>query len=780
MTAIDASVDLTADLLLAVERDEVRVHYLPIVGLTNGLVVGVEALARWHRADRVLDTQVFLGLAERTGSIVDIGHRVMERAFADVMRWNTRNPARSPLRLSVNLSLRQLEHPDFVNRLHGLLDATGFDASSLWLEVGEDSLHALGHAVGPILLSLQERGIRLSVDDFGTGASSLVALQRYHLDELKIDRSFVAQMDADGDAATIVRGVVRLAQSLGLDTVAEGVERPVQEQMLRSLGCELAQGWLYARPGEDLDATIATADRAANDSLDRRPAENQELWEGSPSALSATRFVEAVFESAPIGMVLIDEAGRHLAANPAVARLLGREVDELLDMTCWEAVHPEDLREDLAGMDALLRGECPTYVVEERVVGRDGLPRWVEVTVTGVPGDHQANGTHARLLRQVRSIEETRRASEDAAVLRSVVAASPDALVITDELGRCTLWNPAAERLFGWTEKEMLGSTLTRLVDARSQLFLARTVGDATAGAAVRWPDATWLSSTGEERAVDVTFGPIVDASGTRMGLVVLARDVSEQRAAAAELALAHEALGLHAADVAAANVRLETFASTLSHDLMQPVVALDGFLSLLREEATELDDEHREWLAGALRGKDRVSAAIDALYRNAVDEELSLVPVDMARLVSDLVPGLIAEIGGAEVIVGDLPTVAADWGLVTQILANLIQNAGRYRHEERPLVVDLQARTDGADAWVIVVADTGKGISTDELEAVFQPGRRGRSADGVGGTGTGLATVRTLMQRMGGEAWAEPEPSGGVRMCLRFQGALVTAPTAH
>ncbi len=769
---METPTDLAADLQLAVEREELRVHYLPMVDLADGTVIGVEALARWHRADRVLDTQLFLALAEKTGAIVEIGRWVMRRACEDVTTWNQAWPDRAPLRLAVNLSLHQLTEPAAVERLAVMLEETGFDAGDLSLEVSEDSLHELGHAVGPTLLALKDLGIRLSVDDFGTGASSLVALQRYHLDELKIDRSFVAQMDVDGDAATIVRGVVRLAQSLGLDTVAEGVERPVQEQMLHALGCDVVQGWLYAKPAEDLAATVALAEAAAAESLARRPTEHQELWDGDATARSASRFFDAVFESTPIGMVLIDETGRHLAANPAVAHILGREADDLLTMTCWESVHPEDLLADLSGMDDLLRGDSSTYVVEERVIDAEGQARWVEVTVSGVPGDHQANGTSARLLRQVRSIGDSRRANEDAAVLRSVVEASPDALIITDDMGRCTLWNPAAEQLFGWTQADMVGSSLTRLVAATAQVRLARVLGDATAGMAVRWSDATWVGSSGDPCAVDVTIGPILDASGARIGLVTLARDVTESRAAAIAVAEAHEALGLHAAELAAANTRLATFAGTLSHDLLQPVVALDGYLGLLERDATELDDEHREWLLGAIKGKERVSEAISALYRNAVDEELPLVSVDLAEVVSDLVPTLVGELGDAQVIVGDLPLVAADRGLVTQILANLVQNAGRYRHEARPLIVDVQARPEGASAWVLVVADNGKGISTDELESVFEAGKRGRSSDGVYGTGTGLATVRTLMQRMRGEIWAEPEPSGGVRMCLRFQNA--------
>lgn len=759
---------LAADLQRAIERDELRVHYLPIVGLRDGRVIGVEALARWHRGDRMVDTQQFVSLAEKTGAIVPIGRWVMERACQDVTAWSAEHPDRAPLRLAVNLSLHQLTEPDAVGHLAAMLERTGLDPVQLSLEVSEDSLHELGQAVGPTLLALKQLGIRLSVDDFGTGASSLLALQRYHLDELKIDRSFVAQMDADGDAAAIVRGVVGLAESLGLDTVAEGVERPAQEQMLRGLRCGAAQGWLYARPGADVAAVVIQAEEAAVGSLQRKPVEHGELWRGTPAPATAARFFEAVFEAAPIGMALVDDTGRHIAANPALGRLLGHRDNELLDKTCWEVVHPEDLQRDLAGMDALLQGECLSYVVEERVVGTDGTARWVEVTVSGVPGDDRANGSPARLLRQIRSIEDSRRSSEDAAVLRSIIAASPDALIITDALGRCTHWNPAAERLFGWAEQQMVGAPLTRLVAPEAQLQLARVLADATGGGAVRWPDATWVAAGGRPCAVDVTVGPIVDSAGTRVGLVAIARDVTDQRAAAVALREAHEALEGHATDLAAANVRLESFASTLSHDLLQPVAALDGFLSLLERDAAELTADHRSWLAGAVRGKDRVAQAIDALYRNAAADDLPLVPVDLAAVVDDLVPGLVAEMGAAELVIGELPVVAADHGFVTQVLANLVQNAGRYRHEQRPLVIDIQARRDGT-SWLVVVADTGRGISTDELERVFEPGTRGRSSDGTAGSGTGLATVRTLMQRMGGEVWAEPEPAGGVRMCLRF-----------
>lgn len=759
---------MVAGLDRAVERGEMRVHYLPTVSLGDGSVIGVEALARWQLGDRLLATWEYLEVAEKTGHIVSIGRWVMDRACQEVAAWNAQHRDRPPLRLAVNVSLHQLTEPAAVERVEEVLAATSFDPALLSLEVSEDALHEMGQAAGPTLLALKRLGVRVSVDDFGTGASSLVALQRYHLDEIKIDRSFVQQMDHDEDAAAIVRGVAGLAQSLGLDTVAEGVERTAQEQMLHALGCGAAQGWLYAKPAEDLAQAVATAAEAAGRSMERKPVDHSELWASMPTSQTAARFVEAVFETAPIGMALIDETGRHVAANPAASLLLGHDVPELLEMTCWELVHPADLQADLAGMDALLAGERSTYVVEERIAGPDGETHWVEVTVSGVPGEHQAHGAPARLLRQIRSIEEIRQSRESAAVLQSVFATSPDAVIIIDPLGRCTHWNAAAEQLLGYPRASMVGAPLTKLAGPESQLRMARVLAEAAAGASVRWPDAVWLDMAGRACAVDVTVGPVEDDGGERIGLLAIVRDVTDERAAAVALSQAHEALGFHASELGAVNVRLATFAGTLVHDLRQPLTGAAGYLELLHQHASELTAEHQEWLAAALRSTSRLSEAIDALHRNAVEESLHLVPVDLGDLVARLLPDLGPELGDAEVTVGHLPTVRGDRGFLTQVLANLLQNAGRYRHPDRPLRIQIGARREGS-AWVVAVEDSGRGISTDELESVFEPGARGRSSAGTSGTGTGLATIRTLMHRMGGTVWAEPVASGGVRMCLRF-----------
>jgi signal transduction histidine kinase len=132
-------------------------------------------------------------------------------------------------------------------------------------------------------------------------------------------------------------------------------------------------------------------------------------------------------------------------------------------------------------------------------------------------------------------------------------------------------------------------------------------------------------------------------------------------------------------------------------------------------------------------------------------------------------VPPLVDEIDSAHLVMGELPVVAADPGFVAQVLANLVQNAGRYRHAQRPLRIEMRARRDQS-FWIVTVSDSGRGIRTSELEWIFERGARGHSSEGTIGTGTGLATVKTLMRRMGGDTWAEPDATGGARMCLRFR----------
>ncbi|MEY2457245.1 MAG: hypothetical protein QOK06_2339, partial [Acidimicrobiaceae bacterium] len=229
-------------------RDELRVAYQPIVRLADGRIVGVEALVRWERPGHGLVGAVdFVPVAEETGLIVAMGAWVLRAACEQIVAWDA---VVDPLNLSVNLSARQLADPSLVATVERTLAETGLAPSRLCLEVTESALASDADTADVALAALKELGVRLAIDDFGTGYATLDYVRRFSMaDELKIDRSFVAGLtDIHVPDAAIVSASIVLANALGFDTVAEGVESPEQLAVLRRLGCQYAQGYWFSRP----------------------------------------------------------------------------------------------------------------------------------------------------------------------------------------------------------------------------------------------------------------------------------------------------------------------------------------------------------------------------------------------------------------------------------------------------------------------------------------------------------------------------------------------------
>lgn len=239
---------LENELRTAVERGEFELFYQPYVDLESRMIVGLEALVRWHHPERgLLLPGEFIEVAEDTGLIVPLGQWIVTEACAQAATWRAEDPTR-PLTISVNLSPRQLYDPDFVDVAARALATSGLPAGVLTIEITENLL--LGDAVlaGTRLAQLRALGIQLAVDDFGTGYSSLAYLRRYPVDVLKIDRTFVDPLTDGPRQAALVRSIIDLATALDVDTVAEGVERPEQASALSTLGCHVAQGFYFARP----------------------------------------------------------------------------------------------------------------------------------------------------------------------------------------------------------------------------------------------------------------------------------------------------------------------------------------------------------------------------------------------------------------------------------------------------------------------------------------------------------------------------------------------------
>jgi EAL domain-containing protein (putative c-di-GMP-specific phosphodiesterase class I) len=236
------------DLLRALDRDEFGVLYQPIVALNSGAIMGVEALLRWEHPERgIVGPNVFIPIAEDTEAINSLGRFVLDETCRQIATWR-RSVLRSVdfFHVAINVSTRQLEDPTFLDHLEGLITATHLDPSWIQLELTETSLISDLESARKHLEALKGLRVRIAIDDFGTGYSSFSYLQQLPVDVVKIDQSFVATLGRPGRAGAIVQAICETAHSLGITTVAEGVETHEQIERLRELGCEVAQGFYFS------------------------------------------------------------------------------------------------------------------------------------------------------------------------------------------------------------------------------------------------------------------------------------------------------------------------------------------------------------------------------------------------------------------------------------------------------------------------------------------------------------------------------------------------------
>jgi len=253
---------LEMDLRRAVERDEFVVHYQPIITLADRRIVGFEALARWQHPERgLILPEDFIPLAEETGLIIAIDRRVMWEACLQVAAWHKRHPRHRKTTLSANVSSKQFLKPELIDFIQKALTESGLEAGDLKLEITESVAMSNPENTTAMLLRLKALDVRLQIDDFGTGYSSLSYLQRFHIDSLKIDRSFIHRLGADEESLEIVKTIILLAQNLHMEVLAEGVETETQLELLRGLGCDYAQGFYFCHPvpAEAIDELLEKA-----------------------------------------------------------------------------------------------------------------------------------------------------------------------------------------------------------------------------------------------------------------------------------------------------------------------------------------------------------------------------------------------------------------------------------------------------------------------------------------------------------------------------------------
>jgi len=322
------------DVRRAIESDAIVPCFQPIVELRTGRLAGFEVLARWAHPDHGLVLpENFIPLAEDNGLIGQLTQQILRKAFL------TASVLPEPLFLAVNISPIQLCDVDLPRLIRETADEAGFSLQRLIVEITENALVSNLKGARRIAVELKAMGCRLALDDFGTGYSSLAHLQALPFSELKVDRSFVHSMTYERGSRKIVAAVVGLGYSLGMITVAEGVETREQADMLLWLGCELGQGWLFGRalPAENIPDIIAAAPRMLSTQFS---AEGVRIAVSDLDALPAQRLaqLQAIYDGAPVGLCFLDRNLRYISLNRRLAQMNGASVEAHIGRTVSEMI----------------------------------------------------------------------------------------------------------------------------------------------------------------------------------------------------------------------------------------------------------------------------------------------------------------------------------------------------------------------------------------------------------------------------------------------------------
>jgi PAS domain S-box-containing protein/diguanylate cyclase (GGDEF)-like protein len=565
---------LAADLAAAPADGSLRLHYQPIVDLRTGRTVRREALLRWEHQGRLRMPDQFLPVAEAHGLLRSIGTWVLSRACHDAAAWQAGG---DPCGVTVNVAAVQLTH-DLPGQVAAALRSSGLAPQQLSVEVTETGLLTDVEVAGAVLSALSEREVQILLDDFGTGYSSLSHLARLPVSGIKLDRSFVAGLPGAPQQA-VVAAVAQLGASLGLATIAEGVETEDQRRMLLDLGYTHGQGWLFGRPAPAGSAPVAgepasSATERSEPGEERPPATTP----ASSTPLPTTgELLSHLVEQSHDVILTKGLDGTIWSWNPAAEQLYGWTAAEILGRSVHVIVPPHRQDELDRILAAVARGERIERHDTERVT-KDGRRVLVNLSLSPlrdaggavIGAAAIAHDVTGQRLAEARLEDRRQDEHRQAQLLANLVRHSHDAILTKGIDGTVWSWNPAAERLYGWTAAEIVGRRVHLIAPPERHEEIDQILAALRAGETVERHDTERVTKDGRRVLVNLSVSPLRDAEGRVVGASAIAHDVTAERMAAAELEhrSAQEAASRHLRE-------LGELAGTCAHDVSNSLGAI-------------------------------------------------------------------------------------------------------------------------------------------------------------------------------------------------------------
>ncbi|MGN6244221.1 MAG: EAL domain-containing protein [Motilibacteraceae bacterium] len=809
-----ARLDLVADLAAAPEDGTLRLHYQPIVDLGTGETVRREALLRWEHEGRLLAPDHFLPLAEAHGLMRRIGTWVLTRACRDGAAWAAHG---DPCGVTVNLAAAQVT-PDLPGQVDAALRAGGLPAALLSVEVTETSVLADVDLATAVLDALDERGVHILLDDFGTGFSSLSHLARLPVRGIKLDRSFVAGLPGTREHA-VVAAIGQIGAALSVATIAEGVETEEQRRLLLDLGYTHGQGWLFGRPAP-----------AAEPAADVEPVRAVETTATAASPVpplpSSSELLTNLVQHSHDAILTKGLDGTVWSWNPAAERLYGWSAAEVLGRSVHVIVPAHRHHEVDEIIDAVRRGVPRERHDAERVT-KDGRRVVVNLSVSPLrDGGGRVIGAaviaHDVTAERLAAAEVERHRQDEhrqAQLLAALVRHSHDAILTKGVDGTVWSWNPAAEQLYGWTAAEIVGQPVHLIAPPERHAEIDQILAAVRDGRPVERHDTERVTKDGRRVLVNLSVSPLLDPDGRVIGASAVARDVTAERLAAAEVEhrTAQETATRHLRELA-------ELAGTVAHDVSNSLGAILMTTAALRR-SLPAGLAAVEPVAPLLDQLEDVTEStgdlVSALSRYAQEEERDAHRCDVDAVVGDLVPVLARLAGGGRHLrcltsVGTA-TVGVSRAELDTVLINLVTNAVHAIEGEGTITIstDLVAadhpalhppvhlpaaraaggttvgggrsalaavRAGGGPGAVgqsrfaphvrrlvrLRVTDSGCGMDESVRRRAFQPlfTTRHRGSGGTG-SGLGLASVSRIVTAAGGFASLTSSPGHGTSVEL-------------
>ncbi len=508
----------TADARRALDDGQFFPFFQPLVALRSGQLSGFEVLARWKHPDLgLISPNMFIPLAERDGWIDDLTHVILRQAFTEG------KAIPSSLRLSGNLSPLQLRNSTLPEEIQSIAEQTGFSLDRVVIEITETALAENPHEARDIAIRLKALGCKIGLDDFGTGYSSLRHLQSLPFDELKVDRSFVSSMTERRESRKIVAAVIGLGQSLGLTTIAEGIETQDQADMLLWLGCDIGQGWLYGKPipAEELSATIAAPRPRATTSAQFRW---KNLAMGNLEGLPSQRLaqLQAVYDGAPVGLGFLDRNLRYINLNQKLADMHGIPLADHIGRTVSDMTGPS-----FAQIEPLLRRALQGDALSDVEVNQSPSPLGNDKTFLASyqPARDEA-GDVVGVSCAVVDFTARKRAEERLRQYERMVESLDEMIAVVDRNYRYVLANRAFLRYHGLEADKVIGHSAREVPGNVFDVLVKEKLGRCLAGSSVHFEMRYKYPQVGE-RDLTVSYVPI-ETDGEVTGAACIFRDVTD------------------------------------------------------------------------------------------------------------------------------------------------------------------------------------------------------------------------------------------------------------